>query len=526
VSSSDRPSDSDLFYVCPECNRWYREALEVCPEDGSKLRRAERPEGSLIGEELAGRFLIDGLIGEGGMATVYRALQQPIGRPVAIKVLHRNMVHDSTWASRFLNEAQAASALVNPNTVTIHDFGQTPDGSLFIAMEYPGGKTLAEKVARGPLPVATALEVAAQVCRALSEAHRKGIVHRDLKPENIILSVADDGSLLAKVVDFGIAKVLRPIGRSESEIPVTQEGVIIGTPRYMSPEQGRGQKPSPASDLYALGVILFEMISGRAPFDHERNAELVAMHIEATPPELSSPLEPVDHRLAELVAKLLAKSPEERPENAESVGTSLRELLSGEPVTASEVLDEASRVDTIRIPFVPPEADGSQTIDEPAPTEALPVEARRRMPRALTLAIVLGVVTVCGVVVGFLMSRSAAQRERETTTVFDRRLFGAEREGTNEDTAGQVARPSPSSNEPASNEQSEEDLVLMVLQSEPPAARVSVGDQILCSTPCRAELPRGKRLPVRFLLRGYRAKTVYVVPESGAVLNVGLEPSL
>lgn len=195
MSSHEPSSDDDTFYVCQTCDRWYRDELDVCPVDGAKLRRAVRPSDSLVEEVLAGRFVIDGVIGEGGMGTVYRATQRPIGRPVAIKVLHKRMVQDKNLVKRLLNEAQAASALVNPNTVTIHDFGQTPDGSLFISMEYLVGqtladKTLADKVARGPLEVHHTLEIGAQVCRALSEAHRKGIVHRDLKPENIMLSVS------------------------------------------------------------------------------------------------------------------------------------------------------------------------------------------------------------------------------------------------------------------------------------------------------------------------------------------------
>jgi serine/threonine protein kinase len=275
------------------------------------------------------------------MGTVFRAVQQPIGRQVAVKVLHPDLAQDDTFITRFHTEAKAASVLVNPNTVTIFDFGQTDDGSLFIAMEYLAGASLAERLSVGPLVWQQAVVIGVQVCRALAEAHRKGIVHRDLKPENIMLNAADDGSLLVKVLDFGIAKMLEAPGRGVSGMPVTQVGVIIGTPQYMSPEQARGGEPSPASDLYALGIILHEAISGDVPFEDEEPILLLSKHMRAAPPPLVSPLGDVPESLCQLVLNLLAKDHNDRPPSAGDVAAILRQIVGPCALSAAEVIGEA-----------------------------------------------------------------------------------------------------------------------------------------------------------------------------------------
>ncbi len=332
-----RPS-SDQIFICPDCQTTYGEGSEYCPEDGALLQPLERTLITRRGHIVAGRFHLEGVIGEGGMGTVYRAVQHPIERVVAVKMLHTELVKDKVYVSRFLNEAQAASVLLNPNTVTIFDYGQEPDGALYIAMEFLDGQPLYDRLLRGPLPSQHAMQIAAQVCRALAEAHRKGIVHRDLKPDNIMLTAADNHELLTKVVDFGIAKVLRPIGRSASLGPVTQAGVVMGTPLYMAPAQARGVKPDPASDLYSLGVVLFEMLAGEPPFNATNAIDLVVKHLHEPAPPVSSRLETLPVPLVRLVEALLEKPPENRPDSAEAVSLELQALLKGR-ITATEVLE-------------------------------------------------------------------------------------------------------------------------------------------------------------------------------------------
>lgn len=280
------------------------------------------------------------------MGTVFRAVQQPIGRRVAVKVLHPELAQDETFITRFHTEAKAASVLVNPNTVTIYDFGQTDDGTLFIAMEHLDGVSLAERLERGALPWQHAASMASQVCRALSEAHRKRIVHRDLKPENIMLIAADDGSLLVKVLDFGIAKMLEVPGRQMKGVPVTQVGVIIGTPQYMSPEQARGSDPSPASDLYALGVILHEALSGVVPFDDDEPILLLGKHMQQPPPPVVSPFGEVPKSLERMVLQLLAKKPDERPGPAADVGAALKQYVGNLTISADEFIGHGEPSDS------------------------------------------------------------------------------------------------------------------------------------------------------------------------------------
>ena len=324
---------------CPVCDRHYAREVDHCPVDGALLVSVDHVGAGRVGTVLGGRYQIDAILGQGGMGTVFSAVQRPIGRRVAVKVLHSDLAKDKTFVTRFHTEAKAASVLVNPNTVTIHDFGQTDDGTLYIAMEHLAGVSMADRLSRGPLTWPQVAAIGAQVCRALAEAHRKGIVHRDLKPENIMLLAADDGSILVKVLDFGIAKMLATPGRTLTGMPVTQVGVIIGTPQYMSPEQAQGKEPSSASDMYALGVILHESLSGAPPFDHPEHIILLGMQIQSSPPPLESPFGEVPGPMRSLVEGLLLKDAARRPGPADQVGAALRQMVGGVTPPAAEILE-------------------------------------------------------------------------------------------------------------------------------------------------------------------------------------------
>jgi len=300
----------------------------------------------LVGSTV-GRYVIQAHVGEGGMGTVYRAEQTPLGRPVALKVIHRALVSDQKVVSRFLREAKIACQLTNPHTVTIFDFGNE-DGILYLAMELLQGESLHERLCRGPVEPVRAAEIAAQVCRSLTEAHKKGIIHRDLKPDNIFLSTADDGSLLVKVLDYGLARVM-----SSDDAPggiqatLTQIGTIVGTPIYMSPEQARGRKLDARTDLYSMGVVLFEMLSGVAPFLDEDAVVVLGKHIRDPVPRIAesgarvAPPAP----LQVLVDKLLEKEPSKRPPDAAWVYQELRAYLSQSSGRSARLpaLEEPSR---------------------------------------------------------------------------------------------------------------------------------------------------------------------------------------
>ena len=227
----------------------------------------------LIGRLLAGKFRVDARLGAGGMGTVYRARQIALERTVAVKVLNQEISADPEFADRFWREARAASRLDHANSIRVLDFGQEPDGLLYLVMEYVEGSDLCDWSQRKPVERKAIVDVLSQVLGALAVAHDMSVVHRDLKPENIMIvrGTSDDGRAIdvVKVCDFGIAKFLDSSRASQVGLKHSTTGLIVGTPAYMSPEQARGEKQDARSDLYAVGVILYELLTGLVPFEAE-----------------------------------------------------------------------------------------------------------------------------------------------------------------------------------------------------------------------------------------------------------------
>jgi hypothetical protein len=278
------------------------------------------PEGTLI----AGKYRVISLLGEGGMGAVYRAEHVTMQRQVALKVMRPQYASDPSAVARFEREAQAASRISTPHVVTIYDFGGSEDEQLYLVMELLEGESLAERIDRaGPMPWADAIDVAVQIARALAVAHEAGVVHRDLKPENVFLCA--DG--VVKVLDFGIARVIAKEGEASSHL--TQTGAILGTALYMSPEAVAREPVGPPADLYALGAILFELLTGRVLFEEENPVLVMGAHLRMPPervleakPELSIPA-----ALDGLVDQLLAKDPAARPISAAAVCEQLQQML-------------------------------------------------------------------------------------------------------------------------------------------------------------------------------------------------------
>ena len=248
--------------ICPVCSTEYADDLRFCPNDGQTLRSSS-PGTDLVGQVLADRYHVVRKLGEGGMGQVYLAEHVKMGRKSAIKVMSPSMVHDPDAVARFNREAANASRISHPNVCAVYDFGETPEGLIYLAMEFIEGEPLTELLAReGELPVARAGAIFLQVADALQAAHDLGIVHRDLKPDNVMLSRGRDGTDVVKVVDFGIAKVVG--GRDTQK--VTKTGLVVGTPEFMSPEQLAGDPVDGRSDLYALALVFFKMLTGELPF--------------------------------------------------------------------------------------------------------------------------------------------------------------------------------------------------------------------------------------------------------------------
>jgi len=272
---------------------------------------------------IAGRFRIEREIGTGGMGTVYLATHLGLERPVAVKIIKREFAGDQDVTDRFLREARTMAKLRHPHAAMIFDAGNLPDGRHFIIMEFVEGETLSQALAReGRFTATRAVRIATQVCDVLEEAHRLGIVHRDLKPSNIMLS--DRGVC---VLDFGVAKVLASSAESTATHASTGSGQIVGTPRYMSPEQCLGQRVGARSDLYSLGVVLYEMLAGRPPFIDPLQSALLVKQATAPAPPLPKLRQDIQRPLALAVHSLLAKRPEDRPRTAASAKTMLERSL-------------------------------------------------------------------------------------------------------------------------------------------------------------------------------------------------------
>ena len=277
----------------------------------------------LVGE----RYRLVRMVGSGGMGTVWEAEDEILGRPVAVKVLSESLGAEEHAVRRFEREARAAARLSGPHVAAVYDFGRS-EGRPYIVMELVRGETLADRLAReGPLLPQEAARIATQVAEALEEAHGAGIVHRDVKPGNVMLTPAGD----VKVMDFGIAA-------AAWAVRVTTSGLVLGTPSYLAPEQAKGEKTTPASDVYALGAMLYEMVAGRPPFVAESPVAVALAHVRDVPTPLDQVADGVPANIAAVSMAALDKDPAERPPSAAAFASMLRELTR--PLPAIDSADE------------------------------------------------------------------------------------------------------------------------------------------------------------------------------------------
>jgi eukaryotic-like serine/threonine-protein kinase len=315
------------------------------------------------------RYSVIERAGSGGMAEVYRARDELLGREVAVKVLSRRLSTDRTFVERFRREAQSAANLNHPNVVALYDFGRD-GGTYFIVMEYIDGKPLADIIrAEGPLMPERAAEVASDVAAALDRAHAAGLVHRDIKPSNIMINSAGQ----TKVTDFGIARAMT----TEGEQTMTQTGMVIGTAAYLSPEQAQGDPVDARSDVYALGCVLYEMLGGRPPFEGDTPLSIAYKHVRENPAPPSTNNPDVPQVLDAVVMKALAKNPDNRYQSAGEFRDDLQRFLSGQPVHATPLLATAT--------------PSTQVLDEAG--EA-PPEEKKRWPAILLILLGLALLAL------------------------------------------------------------------------------------------------------------------------------------
>jgi eukaryotic-like serine/threonine-protein kinase len=368
--------------------------LVVSPIDSAAF--GAEPISRLTGAILNERYELLELIGSGGMGAVFKARQIGVERLVAVKVLHDRLIGNESLVKRFENEARAVSQLRHPNTVRLYDWQRTPSGELFIVTELMSGVPLSRVlVSDGRIAIERALRITEAVCRSLSEAHGAGIIHRDLKPENVFIDHvgADD---IVKVLDFGLAKFE---GGHEATLP----GRVAGTPHYMAPEQIRGEDCDGRTDVYAIGVLLYEMISGVTPFTADTALSLFDRHVNAPPPRLSErmPEAAIPPELDDLVLDMLAKQPSQRPKSVDEVRDRIEVLLSKGSEVALALTPSASW-----LPLGSTPRDERPTEIDPSPVETASV-ATVRPPsnaRAVLAIIAVAVVAALASLLAVLMS--------------------------------------------------------------------------------------------------------------------------
>lgn len=348
---------------CVSCSRKFPDHMVFCPFDGDMLDG--EMEDPLVGRVIDGKYRLEEKLGEGGMGTVYRAKHVLIQNDLAVKILHSPLVADRHAVARFQREATAAARIKHPNAVGVTDFGRTEDEIVYIVMELFVGKSLRDIIEElGPLPIERSITIVRQVCLALDAAHRSGIVHRDIKPDNIVIENNNGQGELVKVLDFGIAK-LKDGPSNESGGRLTRQGVIIGSPHYLSPEQCQNSELDARSDLYSLGIVLYEMFTADVPFKAPTPIAVAMMHTTEIPVHVKEKRPDLPDPIAKIVMDALEKKPENRPQSAIEMAQELEKAsiecaIALPPLPGSSTAYTLPTTSSASIPIVSPDLTNLQ----------------------------------------------------------------------------------------------------------------------------------------------------------------------
>jgi len=483
--------------VCPACRVDYGGGEVFCPVDATRLVTTSQmsisplnPDDPLVGAVLAGRYVVKGRIGEGGMGLVYEGLHRDIDKRVAIKVLRDDLSRRPEVVARFRQEARSASRIGHENIVDISDFGETTRGASYFIMEFLDGEDLGNVLGREvTVDADRACAIVLQCCRALSATHAKGIVHRDIKPENIFLTQRDGVDDFVKIVDFGIAKMSDIETDGAPGRKLTKTGMIFGTPEYMSPEQAAGKDLDHRVDVYALGIILYECLAGRVPFEGDTFMGVLTQHLfaELPPIEELNPNAKVSRELELVIRKALAKDPDDRYQDTEELAEAITCALDG----------RLSRA-TVK---TPPSAFGPPSLSYLAPVP------RRKTSRWVWATTVSAAAAVLAWVVLGPMSGQPSEADAS-------------------DALADVSAPS----EPAEPSEPPEPLLADVepdlafvnvhVATDPAGARITLDDgSVACAAaPCTLAAERGSTLVIRAKLGKRRGRTAITPTQEETIL--------
>ena len=512
--------------TCPTCMTQYPDDVTTCSADGSTLvgdHVLPSKDLSLKPGTTVGEYRIERKIGEGGFGAVYSAVHPVIGKSAAIKILSPQFSADPVMVSRFISEARAVNQIRHRGIIDIFAFGKLDDGRQYYIMELLEGKTLEEYLReRGRLRPAEALPILRQVARALDAAHAAGIAHRDLKPENIFLVFDEDGTIMPKLLDFGIAKLL-----GDSQQSKTRTGTPMGTPLYMSPEQCRGKQVDHRTDIYSFGIMTHVMITGQPVFSGEDIMDVMMAQVGSTPPSASSVCPDIPHALDAPILRMLAKEADARPQ---TLGAAVDELVAAARTAGIDVPSVAVRssekLPAIGLPanksseevFAPTLVQPGVTID---PQTTLPSEQDGKSGGKRT--VVIAVATALGVVaLGLAFFLTQGTSTTDTSTNMTKPSATTEASVVPTIAPVTTASAAPTTTAPTALS----DKIELRIQATPEGMEVFLGERKLGTAPGPIDLPRGDApLTLTFAAKGYQSKNLPITPSQNVLIPMTLDKS-
>jgi len=512
-------AEKSAAYSCPFCKKEHALDKERCPETNEAVASVYR----MHGQVLNGKYEILSPLGEGGMGIVYEGIQKNIDKRVAIKFLFPTIKASDEVMARFHNEAKVAASISHKNIRDILDMDKTPDGNPYIVMEYLEGRSLGKIIkSKGKLSSSTAARIALQVLSALKGVHSMGIVHRDLKPDNVFITQQAGGEELVKIVDFGISHLIKPL--EGKELVQTKDDAIVGTPKYLSPEQAASEKVDERTDLYALGTILYEMVTGRHPFEEKNYNKIIVSILTREPDPPSVHNRDLPSEFEEIILKAMRKEPYNRYPSAAEFATEIKRFLaessSAETIPPIAARASADGADAQAAAAAEGSRSGSRSAagsavrEAPLATSAAPSVLKGGSANLLPAALV--VLALGAVLAAFLIQRSRENRDRAQKATH----------GAQEPSSGSGTEGGPGGEKPPTDQAAQKPEPRRVtLQGLPPQAWVYVDGVLHPEHPLELD-PNVKVRTIMIEAPGYETWKKSVALGDDTVLDVAMTPLL